>query len=282
MRDITLFATYWNEKEWIDTSLAQIKKINPKRVVICDGCFDSSKENRSTDGTRSKIKEFIKEYSGEAYFFEAIRVNKWKSLNFLSDCIRIDGSKVSLGDYYWSLRHILRTNSYRINQAITFSMMMKMVGLKEGDWFMTYDADQFYSDEIIRKFDDLGNENFPYDLLCANEYTFFDDFDLYSDHYEKRKWNNMPHRLISGSRLLPTRDFKVKNSMFGMVNYYDIAKKIEVGNYFHYKFREDKKRVVSGYELGDRKPPEKERAISSIKYKGKHPQVIIENFDFDR
>ena len=40
MKNLVVFATYWNEIEWIRPSLAQIDRIDPMEIIICDGCFD--------------------------------------------------------------------------------------------------------------------------------------------------------------------------------------------------------------------------------------------------
>lgn len=57
--NIVLFATYWNEIEWIRASLAQIDAINPTELIICDGCFDPLWPNYSTDGTREIIENML-------------------------------------------------------------------------------------------------------------------------------------------------------------------------------------------------------------------------------
>ena len=66
MSRLLLLATYWNEKDWIDLSLEQIDRIDPDEVIICDGCFDSRRENRSTDGTREKIADFVRRRGGRS------------------------------------------------------------------------------------------------------------------------------------------------------------------------------------------------------------------------
>ena len=278
MRNITLFATYWNEIEWIGPSLEQIKRINPKRVVICDGCFDSSQENRSLDGTREKIKKFVDEYDGEAIFFEAKRINKWFSFKAILKSMVIDGGSAKLGDVYWTLRHYLKTNPYRINQAVTFSHMLSCANIQKGDWFMTYDADQFYSDTMIDGLSRLDDHALEFDLMFAKELTFFNDFESYTKDYESRVWNNMPHRLVDGARLHPTRDFKIKTSTFKVENYYDLVNKLNVGHYFHYKFKKDIHRIEAGYQLGDRKPPEENRTVANGRFNGEHPAVIRDVF----
>ncbi|MFC1797873.1 hypothetical protein ACFLY2_01640 [Patescibacteria group bacterium] len=71
--NIIIFATYWNEIDWIESSLEQIEKINPIEVIICDGCFDDTKENKSTDGTREIIEKWVSERDN-ARMISAIRI----------------------------------------------------------------------------------------------------------------------------------------------------------------------------------------------------------------
>ena len=66
MNNIVLFATYWNEIEWIKSSLDQILKIDPIEIIICDGNFDPTTPNYSTDGTREIIEKFVKDNSERA------------------------------------------------------------------------------------------------------------------------------------------------------------------------------------------------------------------------
>jgi hypothetical protein len=71
---------------------------------------------------------------------------------------------------------------------------------------MNYDADQFYSDEVINNIKKYCNEDNKYGLLTATENTFFENFDNYTDQYEKRNFNNMPHRIYRNTFVKPTRD----------------------------------------------------------------------------
>ena len=76
MRNLILFATYWNERQWIEASLAQIEAIDPMEVIICDGCFDDSKDNKSTDGTREIIKDWVSKRGPSAKMVSATRLKR--------------------------------------------------------------------------------------------------------------------------------------------------------------------------------------------------------------
>ena len=259
--NIIILATFWNEIEWIDASLAQIEKINPKEVIICDGNFDPSFENKSTDGTREKIIEFTKQTQIPTKFISAIRVkNKFlKGLNifFNSGCPR--ASKWNLGRAKAACVSQIKTNIYRINQSLTFANMCRLSKFWEiGRWVMTYDADQFYTDELIDAFAVTNDDKFDYDLISANELTFPNNFYEYTNEYEKRNWNNLPHKIKKNMAIYPTRHFMIEN-FFSAINYENISKNLHLGCYHHYKFRKNEKRKIDGYKLGDRKPPDPER-----------------------
>ena len=273
MNNIILFATYWNEIEWIESSLEQMLKIDPVEIIICDGNFDPKIENRSTDGTYEVIKKFVDENSERAKMISAVRVKPLtKGLNFfLNAGYKCDLIKPSRFNY--SLRSQLLINEYRVNQALTFSSMMNLSeDWEEGRWVMSYDADQFYTDELIDFFK-ITNTPSDYDLITADEWTFPYDFNHYTTGYENRKWNNMPHKIKPNMAVYPTRHF-VTESVFSFKHYYENHKMLYGGVYHHYKFRKDAVRLSAGYELGDRKPPKKERYENLLKFTGNHPLSV--------
>lgn len=271
--NLTIFATYWNEKEWIKESLAQIDKLNPKEVIICDGCFDSSKDNFSTDGTKQIIDNWAKDRD-HVKVISAYRKPKIIGL------IKIFSTRLKLSNL--PLRLILffyymKTNVYRINQAATFNIMSKLSkNWKNGNWFMNYDADQFYSDEVIENIKKYCNDqSVNIDLLTADEKTFLNDFNNYTEDYESRNYNNMPHRIKENTHIVPTRDIISEKYPKPKVYGKDPkTKKINIGNYFHYKFRpSDKQRDNSTYKLGDRKKPDTSKYVFK-KLTEKHPSII--------
>lgn len=270
---IVLLGTYWNESEWVGRSLRQIEAINPDVVILCDGCFDERKENRSTDGTASVLRLFCDNKPGR-YLFKAVRQGRLASgFELFKAGFR---GIFSLPYFYWVLRHLCFTNKYRLNQAVTFQRMLRSAAKVVGDnfWFLTLDADQFYSDELVsmlrRKLADVPDR---ISLLTAQEYTFNEGFNYFSTSYEKRTWNNMPHRYSNSTKILPTRDIVIA-SILSIKHYHRVCDKLDVGHYFHYKFRNDKSREAEGYSLGDRKPPEAERFLNTVEFGGVHPEAI--------
>jgi len=275
---LTIFATYWNERDWIEASLAQIASFNPQEVIIVDGCFDTRYENKSTDGTREIIEKWVAEHPF-ATTISAKRHSKAGGLWYLFG--------YNLTWWNWPLRLMMiiyyaRTNIYRINQACTFTYMLRNAKhSKPGNWIMHNDADQFYPDTMIEEIKKITTN--PYnetELLTANEQTFFTDFNHYTTEYESRNYNNMPYRLRHNTIIVPTRDIVLerypKPKVYGKN---PAIKKQHLGSYFHYKFRPfTKERELLTYKVGDRKPPEKKQETG---FYNKHPSIIIKYFFSD-
>ncbi|MCX7957120.1 MAG: hypothetical protein N2643_04420 [Endomicrobia bacterium] len=274
MNNIIIFATYWNEKEWIEASLAQIDKINPLEVVICDGCFDPKYPLHSTDGTREILEKYASKrqncklisplrmsYLQHYFYWFSMLPHEQRSYIY---------AKLKKAIYFHKL-HL-----YRLNQAATFNYMIKISkNFSPGLWFMTYDCDQFYGDEVIESFKLCNDLNLPYDTLTATEYTFFGDFFHYTEEYETRDYNNMPHRIYESTRFLPTRDpVRIVNGKYRL--YSEVSYKKFIGRIFHYKIR-SKDRSELTYLVGDRKPPEPQRCITQL-YTGKHPTIVEQFF----
>lgn len=285
--EIILLATYWNERQWIEPSLEQIRRINPSEVIICDGCFDPNRQNRSTDGTRKKISDFVSERDN-ATMISAQRL--WRPRGVLS---------MVRGHIHSSLRNLFtvprlntayksaRTAAYRLNQALTFKRMISQSEMwKPGRWFMTYDADQFYSDETISKFS-LTAEETDYGILTAEERTFFTSFNRYTTDYERRIYNNMPHKIYPDTMIQPTRDLVLEDSTrtdeslysrWHKQRYINHINTKRIGAYNHYKVKSlDPNRFEEGYDLGDRERPNGEQ-YEMQDYNENHPEIIREHF----
>ena len=272
-----MLATYWNEIEWIKPSLDQILKIDPVEIIICDGNFDPRVENRSTDGTREIIEQFVKENADRARMINAIRTNKFnRGFRFFKDAgFKEDNIKPARLKY--TLASQFKINEYRVNQALTFAKMMNISRQwKVNTWAMTYDADQFYPDYMIEEFD-LVNETSDYQLLTANEFTFPENFKEYTEHYEIRKWNNMPFKIQKNMAVYPTRHFVVEN-FFNFRHISEINFQKSVGNYYHYKFRNNISRSEAGYSLGDRQAPSSARYKGIEKFVDDHPKSVINHY----
>lgn len=269
MNRLFLLATFWNEIEWIDISLKQIELINPYRILICDGCYDDSRPIHSTDGTYEIIKSFIEKHTNA----ELILPTRWSKFRHLLDEATSKRNRQLIKPVrrLKRMKQIGKMNKYRLNQASTFNRMLFGCGIEEGDWFMTYDCDQFYSDDAIRYMSDLNSCN-EFDLLVGKELTFFESFDRCSYTYEKRDYNNMPHKYYEDVFFVPTRN-PVRFIDGDYSVYSDVTnRKLDTGIIYHYKIKKNG-RMEQGYTLGDRKSPNMDD-ICIVNFAGQHPDII--------
>ena len=229
--------------------------------------------NYSTDGTKEIIEEFVKKRP-HAKMISASRVNRLEGFFKLF----YGHNKLPKKHYFYPSRLTsallgAKKNIYRVNQPITFNRMISLSKLwKTGTWFMNYDSDQFYSDEMIEKIKKYCNEDNDLGLLTGNELTFLENFEKYTTEYDKRTFNNMPHRIYDDTWIIPTRAI-VREFPFIYKYYKDCVKTKHIGHYFHYKFKMSKTRFEDGYKLGNRKKP----IISNYKFqdlKIPHPKII--------
>jgi len=274
MSKIILFATFWNEIEWVEASLDQISLINPQEAILCDGCFDPAYPNQSTDGTREIIQSYVSK-NDNMRMISAVRLTKLQHcFNWLRPLPHESAPALFLPRLRYATG-LHRWNIYRLNQAATFNYMLRISScFRPGVWFMTYDCDQFYSDTMLKLFYRL-NEGTPCNMLSGKELTFFDSFEAYSDNYEKRDYNNMPHRAFHDTRFIPTRHpARVVNGRYAVYSTFET--KMDAGVYFHYHIKSTN-RMKLGYSLGNRRSPEEAR-IATMPFTGEHPTLIKERF----
>jgi hypothetical protein len=272
MTDIILFATYWNEIDWIRPSLAQIDRIDPVEVIICDGCFDMKYPVPSTDGTREVIQEFVSNRKNTR-MISPVRCDSlegayelWRGHAHSSLLRRLYPARIRRAGMSFGKHH------YRVNQALTFNRMISLSQFwEEGGWFMTYDCDQFYQDRTIENIQNEVNGDSDAELLTADERTFFHGFKRYTDQYEARKYNNMPHRIRPDTMVFPTRAITVEG-LFRTRYYVDVVNTKHVGTYHHYKF-DFEDRFEKTYEVGDRERPDL-NTYKKKEYCGEHPGII--------
>ncbi len=269
---LILFATYWNAVDWIYPSLNQIEQLSPDEVIICDGCFDDNYPVASDDGTREIIQEYVDRNKGWK-FVEAVRRSKIHGLySLFRGSPRKKTVKLFSPVSIYELLRAFRCHKYRINQALTFNYMISISSVwSEGHWFMTYDADQFYDDDVV---DAIFNRRYfdeDISLLTARERTFFEGFDTYTTEYEKRNYNNLPHRILPNTAIIPTRDLVIEQG-FRPKRYLEQVKSKELGWYNHYKIV-SMKRYSETYRVGDRKEPDY-MGYHFNKYNRDHPAVV--------
>jgi hypothetical protein len=272
---LIIFWTYRNEKQWIIPSLQQLEQLEPREVILCDWCFDPSKPIHSNDWTYEILKERVSTRP-RARLIEPVRVpNKYSGFTklLLSSWIKKPIRLIT------ALQAFIE-NIYRVNQSLTFNHMRELSKHREvGWWFMNYDADQFYGDQMIDDIKWICSKNSEYGLLTAWEKTFFKDFWKYTIEYEKRIFNNMPHKIYNNTFVKPTRD-NHREYLFSRQYYIDdiSVKKKHLWFYNHYKFRpNDQNRITEWYALWDRKAPN----VDKYPYKKQlepHPKIIREYF----
>jgi hypothetical protein len=275
--NIIILATFWNEKYWIQDSLNQINKIAPKKVIICDGCFDHKFPLNSIDGTYEVLQQFC-EKNDYAKLVSPIRIKKGVNLKFVKNIWNYGFNKqISLSSPI-ILKRILRANYYRVNQALTISMMLKKSGIKENEWFMTFDADQFYNEdffEYIKKIDSLDEDIM---LFKAREYRFIDGFSTYVKKKESFAGNNLPYRYKKNTIILPTRSVYLQGKLKPLI--YKKFKAMVIGHYFHYKTNYPERSKIA-YIVGDRKLPSY-KGLRIQTFNGLHPIIIMDKLIRER
>jgi hypothetical protein len=287
--DIIILAAYWNESELIEPSLAQIDAIDPIEVIISEGNFDPTVERPSDDGTREAIENFVDERDN-AKMVSAKRPSRLKGVLEIAK----GHSQSRLDDLLsipkWVATYAsCKTAAYRLNQAVTFNYMASISDKWEpGKWVMTYDADQFYSDDMINNFS-ITNSETDIGLLTGTELTFFNSFREYTPDYETRSYSNMPHKIYSDTFIRPTRgiclagqtrnDESVSDKIYNHHYVDHNIKTKHIGEYHHYKIPDiDPERFQEGYKLGDRKKPDLDN-YEMKEFAGDYPDVITEHFD---
>jgi len=270
MNNLIILAAFWNERKWIETSLKQIDLLNPKEVIISEGTFDDRYPIHSTDGTREIIEQFAAERS-HVKIVTPIRTNVAGAIIGFWKGHKYNSNKLSKFRVMW---RAMKMHSYRVNQALTFNHMIdSSEAWQIGGWFMTYDCDQFYSDKTVSNIGTLVNNENDYGQLVATERTFIKSFSSYSDQYEQRNFNNMPHKIYPNTFIVPTRGVVLEQGL-GFKLYNEVVSSHNVGFYNHYKLKLDQ-RLSQSYQVGDRKEPDFEK-YSLKPYSDMHPSVIEE------
>lgn len=270
MNNLIVLAAFWNEREWVETSLKQLEALNPQEIIISEGSFDTRYPVHSTDGTQEVIADFAKDRA-HVKVVEPIRVLLPKALLSVWKGHRYNNHKMSR---FRTMLKCMRMHSYRINQALTFNHMIDCSKTwQTGGWFMTYDCDQFYTDESLEVIKGLVNSQNEYGQLVAKERTFFNGFTQYTEDYEARNYNNMPHRIYPNTFIVPTRGLVLESGL-SFKYYHEKVKTKDIGFYNHYKLKLGD-RLTQAYQVGDRKKPDFS-GYDLKNYDKPHPVLIRE------
>lgn len=216
-RRLIILARYWNDMDFLSASLDQIEYWNADLIYLSEGSWDQKIEPRSADGTR----EFLEEYA------------KDKQNVFVIDNVR--------------------TNvNYRINQADTSNLVMKLSKCKSDDWMMIVDVDQFYSKQHIDKVKDIiENEGSTFEYFNYKVCNFLYNIEEYDETYDNNQ-SRLPSKIVSNASWIQTNHLSVNGITYDRSNL--VRRKVLEDVYaVHYEGMRSKNRLTLRYSVGDRK-----------------------------
>lgn len=244
MSKFIVHARYWNDEDWLLSSLRHIDAWRPNVVVIGEGNWDPTWKARSTDATRQMI--------------EAYSQNR-------KNVIVIDNDRTD--------------KNYRKNQARTSQIAMERARWKPGDWMLIIDCDQFYfrSDidhvrEMIRK---QGND---FDYIVHYNRCF-----LYDLQHCQIKVDNLgtklPYKLVQNCHWVATNHLAIRGKLYRKITRLR-PRHLDVYG-MHYEGMRNKKRLKEKYDIGDRKTFWEHDGGSRVKalqpYSGDHPLIPMDD-----
>lgn len=256
----------WNEIEWVGKALDQIYSLNPKEILIAEGCFDRRFDLESTDGTFEFLKQ-VAESRSDVTLHRVIRRGRfqhiWRDLGFLAGMSRAPGWNTI---YRFLRRWTLHT--YRLNQADTFNQLLKnSKSIVPGDFFMTVDVDEFYGEGVSESLRNL-TEMQEFDFLTFHEIVLVDPLGRIAPLHSQqsfRRWN-IPIKFTGREFFMFTRGvWRIweKGRRVQMRSVPDINEPgAYLGEVFHCKYRLSTNRHEVGYSFGDRRAPSADRMRS--------------------
>jgi len=239
---LIISARYWNDIEWVRASLQHIEYWQADEVYLSEGNWDPAWNARSNDGTREILEKFA-----------SSREN------------------VSVID------NVRKDKNYRVNQADTSNLAMKLAGAKPGDWMLIIDADHFYLKKDITYIKELiRKEGNSFDYITHYTYNFLYTLKEYNIYYDK-VGTKLPYRLLKGCMWKSTNHLCIGDKL-----YHNVPR---LRGYFakvtamHYEGLHSSKRLKDRYAIGDRKTFEEYKDGIRLKdlkyYEGSHPEFVI-------
>lgn len=243
--NLIIFATYWNDMDWLKASLEYIDYWKPDKLYLCEGCFDKKYPARSTDGTYEYLKEWRKN-----------RDNVWIVEN------------PQLKDYF-------------SNQVSVCNLILQLSKIEAGDWILRIDCDHFMFKNHVDQYKKLM-ETTNFDYPIHDVWNFWDDIKRY---YSKCNDNGLylPYKYTKGAAIIPVchlamggklykdsglKALKVKLPGF---HYYGLRNKKRMEDKYNVGTRQSPKDWKGGIQLKNRQPydgPHPEFAIPVLKEKG--------------
>lgn len=241
MNRLIIIARYWNDIDWVEASLEQIRYWNPDFVCLCEGCWDLGKPPRSIDGTRDILLEASNTF----------------------ECALLDNLRDS--------------PNYKENQAATSNEALRLARAKPGDWVMTVDCDHYYFRRDIDAVKLQMAIGLEYDYAVYITLNFNTALDRCYP-YEDSTRSMLPYKLHPGAKFIPTCELTINGKFYrdipGMIAW-DTRM-----NGLHYEtLRRPASRLMAKYSVGTRKSPYDWKDGLKIKnqmpYSGPHSEFAV-------
>jgi len=238
MGRLIILARYWNDMDFLQSSLDQIDYWNADLVYLSEGAWDQKFEPRSSDGTREKLEEYAKD----------------KDNVFVIDNVR-------------------ESSNYRVNQANTSNLVMKLAKWRPNDWMMIVDVDQFYtksSIDFVKKLMQKKDDQFDFFIYKVN--NFFYDLQHCQETFDSNQ-TRLPARLVKGSRWIATNHLTLNDIVYEKAKQLrpKVLSNVEA---LHYEGLRSKERLALRYSVGNRKSfweyKDGIRLKNLVSFNGKH------------
>ena len=243
MGRLIILARYWNDIEWGEASLKHVEYWQADKVYLSEGNWDPAYEARSTDGTREKLEKFA-----------SSRKNV-----FVIDNVRDD-------------------ENYRVNQANTSNLVMKLAKAQPGDWMLIIDVDHFYFKkdiDYVKKLIQKSGSKFDY--LIHYTYNFLYGLDRYN-LYDDKVGTKLPYKVLKNCTWRATNHLCIDEKLYSD-NPQLKSKRMRFAA-MHYEGLRLPHRLKDKYSIGDRKSFEEYEGGIKVKnmrrYRGRHPEFVID------
>jgi len=217
MGKLILLARYWNDMDFLKASLNQVSYWEADKVYLSEGAWDQNFLQRSTDGTREILEEYAKN----------------KDNVFIIDNVRDD-------------------INYRVNQAETSNLVMKLAKWQPNDWMIQVDVDQFYTkaaiDTVKRMIKEEGDQ---FDYFTHELSNFLYDLKHHQITLETSQ-SRLPSRLLEGSYWIPTNHLTLNGKLYRLVEQIRKRHLTDIRS-LHYEGLRPKSKLTLRYSVGDRK-----------------------------
>jgi len=242
MGRLIILARYWNDIDFLQASLNQVDYWDADLVYLSEGAWDQNFEPRSTDGTRENLEEY----------------SKGRDNVFVIDNVR-------------------ESKNYRVNQANTSNLVMRLADWQPDDWMMIVDADHFYTmsdiDFVKRR---MNEEVGQFDYFTYKVNNFFYDLRRCQETFDSSQ-SRLPSRLVEGSYWVATNHLTLNGIIYDKTNQMrpKVLSNIQA---LHYEGLRPQKRLSLRYSVGNRKTFWEYKGGIRLKnnttFSGKHSEFV--------